>query len=169
MKIVIVLALALVAPLVAVSANVDSDRQFYEKAAQGGMTEVELGNLAQQKSSNPDVKDFGAMMVADHSSANQKLQAVADAKNMTLPTTIGLKNASIKTKLGALSGKAFDKAYIQDMIKDHEEDIALFKKEASMGADADAKAFAQATLPTLEAHLTKIRSLAEEAGVTASR
>jgi putative membrane protein len=156
----------LIFPFVAHGADIP-DATFYKHAAEGGIAEVELGNLAQQKSQNPSVKDFGAMMVKDHSAANDKLKSVAASKNITLPTSPSVGQMASKSKLEVLSGQTFDKSYIKGMIKDHQEDIAEFNKEASSGLDPDAKAYARATLPTLQAHLKKIQSIAADAGVSA--
>lgn len=139
------------------------DEIFYKHAAEGGMSEVDLGNLAQQKSSNPSVKDFGAMMVKDHSAANDKLKSIAASKGISLPTSASMGQMATKAKLNVLSGDTFDKSYIKAMVKDHKEDIAEFKKEADSGQDPDAKAFAGATLPTLRAHLKKIEAVAAQA------
>jgi putative membrane protein len=163
----LVVSLLMLAPLAAVHAADSPDATFYKHAAEGGIAEVELGNLAQQKSRNQSVKDFGAMMVKDHSAANDKLKAVAESKNITLPTSPSMGQMATKTKLEVLSGDTFDKSYIKGMIKDHQDDIAEFKKEASSGQDPDAKAFAKATLPTLKTHLSKIQSIAAQAGITA--
>lgn len=159
-------SLVLLIPLAAYAAG-NPDAAFYKKAAEGGISEVELGNMAQQKSHNQSVKDFGAMMVKDHSEANDKLKTLAASKNMTLPMHSSATDMAAKTKLKMMSGDSFDKSYIKGMIKDHEEDIAEFKKEASSGQDPDARAFARDTLPTLETHLKKIKSVAAESGVTA--
>jgi putative membrane protein len=158
-------SLVLILPFVAHGAD-NPDSTFYKHAAEGGMAEVELGNLAQQKSQNPSVRDFGAMMVKDHSAANDKLKSVAASKNVTLPTSPSVGQMATKTKLEVLSGDTFDKSYIKGMIKDHQEDIAEFNKEAQSGRDPDAKAYARATLPTLQAHLKKIQSVAADAGVS---
>jgi putative membrane protein len=133
--------------------------------AEGGMSEVELGQLAQQKGTNPAVKDFGAMMVKDHSAANDKLKALAASKQVSLPDSPSVMQKATKTKLNMLSGDTFDKSYVKGMIEDHKTDIKEFQKEASEGKDPDAKAFAVATLPTLQAHLTKIQSIAAAAGI----
>jgi putative membrane protein len=105
------------------------------------------------------------MMVTDHSAANDKLKAVAAKKNIKLPTSPSMGQMATKTKLEVLSGDAFDKSYIKGMVKDHEEDIQEFQTEAASGQDADAKAYAAATLPTLKAHLKKIRAIASAQGV----
>jgi putative membrane protein len=154
-------------PLSALAAD-SPDQSFYKKAAEGGLAEVDLGKLAQEKSPTPSVKDFGAMMVKDHSAANRKLQTVASSKNIKLPTSPGVGQMATKTKLEVLSGATFDKSYIKGMVKDHEEDIKEFENEVSTGQDADAKAYAAATLPTLKAHLKKIQEIAAAQGVDAS-
>jgi putative membrane protein len=153
-------------PAAVFGASSNPDATFYKHAAEGGIAEVEVGNLAQQKSDNQSVKDFGAMMVKDHSAANEKLKGIADAKNVSLPTSASVGQMATKAKLEVLSGETFDKSYIKGMIKDHEEDIAMFKKEAASGQDPDAKAYAKATLPTLKLHLQKIKSIAASAGVS---
>jgi len=141
------------------------DSSFYKNAAEGGMSEVELGQLAQQKSTNPAVKQFGAMMVKDHTAANEKLKALAASKQMTLPDSPSLMQKASKTKLDMMSGDSFDKSYVKGMIEDHKTDIKEFQKEASEGKDPQAKAFATATLPTLQTHLQKIQSIAATAGI----
>jgi putative membrane protein len=143
------------------------DATFYKKAAEGGMAEVELGKLAQDKSSTASVKEFGAMMVSDHSAANEKLKAVAAKKSIKLPTSPSVEQQATKAKLEVLSGSAFDKSYIKGMVEDHEEDIKEFQTEAASGQDPDAKAFAAATLPTLRTHLKKIQAIAAAQGVAA--
>jgi putative membrane protein len=148
---------------VAVAGSPDSS--FFKNAAEGGMSEVELGQLAQQKAANPAVKDFGAMMIKDHSAANEKLKALAASKQVSLPDSPSMMQKASKTKLNMLSGDSFDKSYVKGMIDDHKEDIKEFQKEASEGQDPQAKAFASATLPTLQMHLDKIQAIATSAGI----
>ena len=162
-----VMSLSLAWPLSVLAAD-NPDMSFYKKAAEGGLAEVELGKLAQEKSSTQSVKDFGAMMVKDHTAANKKLQTVALSKAIKLPTSPSVGQMGTKTKLEVLTGTTFDKSYIKGMVKDHEEDIKEFENEASNGQDADAKAYATATLPTLKAHLKKIQEIAVAQGVDAS-
>ena len=141
------------------------DSTFYKNAAEGGMSEVELGQLAQQKGTNPAVKEFGAMMIKDHSEANEKLKTLAASKQVKLPESPSVMQKASKTKLDMMSGDSFDKSYVKGMIDDHKTDIKLFQKEASEGKDPQAKSFAAATLPTLQAHLQKIQSIAAAAGI----
>jgi putative membrane protein len=141
------------------------DASFMKSAAEGGMSEVELGQLAQEKASNPAVKDFGAMMVKDHTAANNKLKALAASEQVSLPDSPSLMQKASKTKLNMRSGESFDKSYVKGMIDDHKDDIKEFQKEISEGKDPQAKAFAAATLPTLQMHLQKIESIAASAGI----
>jgi putative membrane protein len=154
-------------PMIAWGADKNPDQDFYKHAAEAGIAEVEAGKLAESKGSSAAVKDFGAMMVKDHTEANNKLKAVATTQNVTdLPTTSSVKQMANKAKLEVLTGDTFDKSYIKGQISAHEETAALLKKEIASGQDSQAKAFAKETLPTVQAHLKKIRAIATEAGVT---
>ena len=130
-----------------------ADHNFAVKAAQGGMAEVKLGQLAEQNAESPDVKAFGRRMVTDHTKANDELKAIAGRKGITLPADIDAKDQSTYDRLSKLKGAEFDKAYMKDMVSDHKEDVSEFRHESEHGTDADIKAFAAKTLPTLEEHL----------------
>jgi putative membrane protein len=130
-----------------------ADKNFVMKAAKGGLAEVELGRLAAEKATNPDVKQFGQRMVDDHSKANDELKSLAEQKGITLPTELDAKDKATRDRLAKLSGEAFDRAYMTDMVKDHKMDVSEFRKESRSARDADVKAFAGKTLPTLEEHL----------------
>jgi len=129
-----------------------ADKAFMQKAAVGGMAEVELGKLAQQKAASDQVKQFGSHMVDDHSKANEELKQIAGAKGVALPTALDAKHQKAMEKMQQLSGASFDRAYLAEMQKDHDADIALFQKQSRSGKDADVKAFAAKTLPTLRDH-----------------
>ena len=130
-----------------------ADKTFVEKAAVGGMAEVQLGNLAQQKAANDQVKQFAARMVTDHTKANDELKQIASTKGVQLPSALDKKHQSDMDRLQKMSGADFDKAYMSHMVDDHKHDVADFKKEANSGNDSDIKGFASKTLPTLEEHL----------------
>jgi putative membrane protein len=136
-----------------------SDRHFLVKAAEGGMAEVQLGQLAQSNGSTSDVKDFGARMVKDHSAANDELKALAQQKGIDVPSQLDAKDQADYDSLSKLSGPAFDKAYVQDMVKAHKTDVALFKRASASAQDPDVKDFASKTLPTLEDHLSHVKML----------
>jgi putative membrane protein len=139
-----------------------ADRNFADKAAAGGLAEVQLGQLAQQKAASPTVKQFGQRMVTDHSQANQALEQIAKQQNLTLPTQPDSQQQATIQRLQGLSGTAFDSAYTQDMVTDHHQDIADFQKEANSGQDPQLKAFAQKYLPVLQQHL-QLAQAAEKA------
>jgi len=135
-----------------------ADKAFVEKAAVGGLAEVNMGKMALEKGSSDQVKQFGARMVEDHSKANDELKQIASSKGITLPTDLDAKHKAKMDKMQKLSGAQFDRAYMDDMVADHKQDVAEFKKEASSGKDSDVKAFAAKTLPTLEDHLKMAQS-----------
>jgi putative membrane protein len=152
-------------PAIAWSAAKTPDHEFFKHAAEGGIAEVAAGNLAQSKGNSQAVKDFGAMMVKDHTDANAKLKSIAAGENVDLPSSASAVQMASKAKLEVLTGEAFDKAYIKNQVTAHEQTVSLFKKEIATGTDSQAKAFAKETLPTVQAHLRKIRDIAAQAGV----
>ena len=135
------------------------DRDFIMEAAMGGMMEVELGQVAAQKGGSDAVKQFGQRMVDDHSKANSELMSLASSKGITLPTALDDKHRQQVTKLSGMSGADFDRAYSKMMLSDHQKDVAAFEKQSTKAADADLKAFASKTLPTLQEHLQMARAL----------
>jgi putative membrane protein len=143
-----------------------SDTQFAKKAAQGGMAEVKLGQLAQQKGTADSVKKFGARMVEDHSKAGDELKQAASQEKITLPTDISAKDKTTYDMLSKLSGAAFDRAYAKDMVRDHEEDVAEFNKEANSGHSPAIKDFATQTLPTLKDHLKEAKEMRQNVSAT---
>jgi putative membrane protein len=145
-----------------------ADENFVKEAAKGGVAEVELGKLATEKASNERVKQFGQKMVTDHSKANDELKPIATSKNIQIASDLDSKHQATYNRMKAMSGAAFDRAYVSDMLRDHEKDVAAFRKESTSGQDPDVKAFAAKTLPTLEEHLKMIRDLSKEIGATAT-
>jgi putative membrane protein len=137
----------------------NDDAKFATSAAEGGMVEVALGNLAQQKSSNIKVKNFGAMMVTDHGKAGAALSAIAKTKNITLPAAISADDQKDIDGLAGKSVKDFDKAYVDAMIDGHTKALKLFQDAAKNCSDADLKSFATKTAPTVAAHLEAIKEI----------
>lgn len=130
-----------------------ADRIFLLKAAKGGMMEVKLGDIATKQAANGDVKQFGQRMVDDHSKAKDELKQLAAQKGVTLPTDIDSKQNRTVMRLSKLNGMRFDHTYVMDMVKGHQAAIRAFAREAKYGKDADVKAWAAKTLPTLKEHL----------------
>ncbi len=134
-------------------------QKFINKVAQGNLAEIELGRLSEQKAESNEVKQFGRIMVTDHTRLNQELQDLAHQKGATFPSDIGKENKRIKTNLENLSGADFDKAYIQQMVADHNKDIALYRRQSQQGDDEDLKNWAAKNLPILQEHLRLARSI----------
>ena len=143
-----------------------ADKAFVMEAARGGMAEVELGRLAADKATNADVKQFGQRMVDDHSKANDELKGFASQKNLTLPAETDAKHKATQTRLSKLSGDAFDKAYMTEMVADHNKDVAAFTRASKTAKDADLKAWAGKTLPTLQEHQKMAKEVAAKVGGT---
>jgi putative membrane protein len=144
------------------------DGKFFKEAAQGGLAEVALGQLAVDKAESEAVKNFGQRMVTDHGNANQELQTLAASEGVTLPTDMGKEHKALLKKLSGMSGAEFDKAYMKEMIKDHKKDVSAFKKEAEQGKDEDVKNWAAKTLPTLQEHHTLAQTTQSQINMTGS-
>jgi putative membrane protein len=129
------------------------DMKFLREAAQGGQAEVVFGRLAQQRAASPAVREFGRRMVLDHSAVNRQLTNLASREGVLVPKQLNRKDQELADRLSNLQGAEFDRAYMKHMVKDHEHDLAAFKKEANSGQDAALKEFASKSLPLLEEHL----------------
>jgi putative membrane protein len=137
-----------------------ADETFMMSAAQAGMVEVKLGEVAAQKATKPDVKEFGAMMVSDHSKANNELKAIAAKNGVTLPATLDAAHKEKVDRLSKLSGEQFDKAYVSEMVKDHEKVAGEFEKASKTAQNPELKSFAATTLPVIKTHLKHIKAIA---------
>lgn len=132
--------------------KLEEDHEFMVKAASGGMMEVELGNIAATNAASPKVKEFAQMMVTDHTKANEEVKALAAAKNITLPASPGEKHQKHIDDLKSKQGAAFDKAYMEMMVEDHEDDIKKFEKQSEKGNDPDIKNLAAGKVAILKHH-----------------
>jgi putative membrane protein len=137
----------------------DADAKFTTQAAVGGMAEVELGKMALEKSSNAQVKEFATMMVKDHGIANAELMVIAKQKNITLPSTVDDEHKKKMDDLSKKTGADFDKAYVNAMVDGHKSTLKLMEDESRDGKDADLKAFATKTAPTVQSHLVLINKI----------
>ena len=146
---------AMSAPAADISA---ADKRFVDKAASGGLAEVQAAQLAQQKSQDPKVKDFAQQMITDHTAANQQLTTLAQQKGLIVPTALDEKDQAGLDRLQRLDGKKFDRAYMKAQMHDHQERLKLLQKEAKSAKDTDLKSFAEQTIPTVQKHLDMIKS-----------
>ncbi|HEX5170407.1 MAG TPA: DUF4142 domain-containing protein [Cyclobacteriaceae bacterium] len=139
----------------------EDDVQFAMDAADGGMLEVKLAQLALTNGASSEVKNFAQTMINDHTKANEELKTLAESKGIVLPTTLSDENQKDYTDLSEKKGADFDKAYCDFMVKDHKDDIDEFKKEAEKGNDPEIKDWASGKVPTLENHLSMAESMKE--------
>lgn len=140
------------------------DHKFAMEAAMGGLMEVQLGRWAAQKGTSEAVKTFGRRMVTDHTQANTELRQLASSKGMTLPTELDAKHQREVSSIVRQNGAEFDRAYAKRMVRDHNKKLSAFEKQSTRGDDADLKAFAAKTLPTIREHLEMARALTGDTG-----
>jgi putative membrane protein len=128
------------------------DLDFATKAAQGGLKEVRLGELAQRQAASPEVQQFGQRMVQDHGQANEQLIQIMQGKGIELPQEMPKEAQQLHDELQQKSGAEFDQAYMEDMISDHQKDVETFQQYVETGQDPELRSFAEKALPILEQH-----------------
>jgi putative membrane protein len=133
--------------------DVVSPTEFVNKAASGGLLEVRLGQMASDRGNTGVIKDFGKRMAQDHGKNNEELKSIARARGLSVPQQMNGEDHAMFQQLSNMTGTTFDSTYIDQMVSDHKKDIALFENFAGSGSDAELKAFAAKTLPTLRHHL----------------
>jgi len=140
----------------------DQDQQFIQKATASGMAEVTLSKRALNSASRKEVKEFAHHMVEDHTKANEELMGILKNKDLgrSAATTMSAEHRAVDARLAALKDEEFDRAYMRQMVKDHEDAVKLFESQSRMGQDEDLKKFATRTLPTLKKHLEMARKTA---------
>jgi putative membrane protein len=144
-----------------------SDQTFIREASLGGRAEVEAGHLAGQRGSSPEVKEFARRMVADHSKGNESLTPLAKSYGVPLPKELDMDHQVMKGQLSKLQGAAFDKAYLQAQVIDHQKTAQLLEYEIGAGQSERVKAYASSMLPTVLDHLEHAQHLmAQLAGTT---
>ena len=146
-----------------------TDLAFAKDAARGGMAEIKLGKLAEDSGSSEAVKTFGTRMVAEHTKAGDKLKEAAAQEHITLPTDLAAKDQATYDRLSKLSGADFDRAYAQDMVKDHQQDLQAFQREANRGNDAAIRGFASQTVPMIQQHLEQAKEMLKTVSPSSSR
>lgn len=146
-----------------------SDRSLIQQISISNMAEIEAGKLAQNQSKNEQVQKFAQQMVDDHTKAQDELQQLAKANNVTVPTELDAKHKAQIKKLSGLSGEQFDKRYVAEAGgKDHKETRRLLQKAQTSAQNLELKAWAEKTLPTVEQHLTMAQQIQKSKASTAS-
>jgi putative membrane protein len=145
------------------------DKMFVQKAMQGGLAEVQLGQLTLQKSNNEQVKQFAQRMIDDHTKLNDQMKPIAQQAGVPVPQQVSKKDRATLAKMQALSGTDYDQAYIKGMIKDHKQDLSEFQTEASSGQDPNVKDAAAQGSKVIAQHLQMIQQLAKDQNVTLAK
>jgi putative membrane protein len=135
------------------------DARFVKAASASGLAEVSLGKLGASQGQSQAVKAFGQQMVEDHTKANEELKTIASGKSLPLSTEPMATDAKQAAMIAGMQGTSFDAAFKKKMVEDHQKAVTLFTKESTGGTDADLKAFAAKTLPTLQHHLQMAQQL----------
>ena len=141
------------------------DKMFVKNAMQGGMAEVQLGQMTLQKTNNDQVKQFAQRMIDDHTKMNDQMKPVAQQLGVDVPRQVSKKDRATMAKLEALSGPAYDQAYIKDMVKDHKQDLSDFQMEASSGQDQTVKDAASQGSKVIAQHLQMAQQMAKDQNV----
>jgi putative membrane protein len=142
------------------------DKAFVKKALEGNVAEVQMGQLALQKSNDDQVKQFAQRMVDDHGKMQDQLKPVAAQMGVKVPDGPSKGQMKKMDKMKTLSGDAFDQAYIKDMVKDHKSDASEFKQEAQSTQNPQLKQLATEGSQTIESHLQQIQQIAQAKGTT---
>jgi putative membrane protein len=140
--------------------------EFVKKAGAAGLAEVAMGKLGSSKATNPDVQAYARKMVTDHTKANNELKAAASAKSLEVPSEPDMMHKGMMKKFDGQKADAdFDHDFMQQMVRDHQKVIELFESAASdQNVDADLRALAKKTLPTLREHLKSAEALESKLG-----
>jgi putative membrane protein len=144
----------------------DMDQQFLKQAAHAGTAEVKLGAMAKEQAASPEVQQFGQRMITDHTKANEELMALAQVKDISVSTEMDKQHQETVETLSKMQGSQFDREFMRHMVKDHEKAVQLFSTASQESQDAEIKAFAAKTLPTLQEHLQLARQLAQQLKVS---
>lgn len=136
-----------------------NDMGFVNAATQGSMLEIQLGQLAERNALNQQVKEFGNMMVKDHTKASTELKKISGGKKLSQPITLDKDTQDRVDSLSLQSSAGFDLKFMDIMVAAHKKDVAAFEHATTALQDPDLKAFAVKTLPVLKMHLTAAEKL----------
>ena len=145
-----------------------ADKRFVQEAMEGDMSEIQLGQLAQQKATSDQVKQFGQKLVDDHTKLDEQIKPIAEQMGVTPPTDLSAKHKAVKNRLEGLSGAQFDKEFVKYMVSDHREDDQKFKKEESSAKDPALKNAVTQGEPVIAEHLRMAESMQKSSSTSPS-
>jgi len=140
-------------------------KSFLREAIAGNSAEIALAEVAERKSENPDVKQLAQMIRKDHRQANEKLKPLAESHGLAINQPLDSKHQKQLERFQKMSGAEFDKAYVTDMLKDHQKDIGKYQNAIENVTESDVQQYAQNTLPTLRQHLQHAENAARSVGM----
>lgn len=147
---------------IAVTPLPKEDREFFEDATQGGLLEIKLGQYVVKNAASEDVKRFAQKMIDDHTKLNKELTQAAQQIGLNVPQDLDKKHQDMLDKMTKETGPKLDKAYMDRMVDDHQDDVKAFEKQVKDGKNVQLKQFAATALPTLRDHLTQARDIHEK-------
>lgn len=136
-----------------------TDRLFAQLAASGGLAEVDTARLADGRAAHPDVKAYARRMAQDHAATNDRLLAWARKSQLSLVPAPMPEHKAARAQLDAVSGPAFDAAYLRQQLVEHQKTAALLTWEIGNGQEADLQRLAADTLPHVMEHLATVQAL----------
>jgi putative membrane protein len=148
--------------------GVSADSSFIRQAIRGNYTEVALGRLAGSRASNSEVKDFAERMVEDHNSLNKEWIDLAQDNDMKVAVEFGESGQQAVDRLEKLSGTAFDQAYMAEMIREHEQDLAGFQQMANAARSSEVRQLASSGASTIRVHLASAQQVGSRVGVSST-
>jgi len=140
-----------------------NERSFLKMAAMDNMTEIQMGKLAQTKSQDNKIQQYGQTLINDHQNAQDELKTLAQQYNVALPTQLDQTHQQEVNRMGNLSGAGFDRAFVQRAVTDHQKAVQQFQKMSQNATNSDVRQFASNTASVLEKHLDEAQNLEENA------
>jgi putative membrane protein len=144
------------------------DRQYFSSLAQANLAEVQAGKAAQDRAKSDEVKQFGEHMVEDHSKMLEEQQTLAKSKGVQLPKQPNKEQQAAMKKLQSAKGEQFDRAFMSQMVKDHEKALKLAQAAAKNAKDPQLKALAEKAAPEIEKHLQMAKQISDKASAGSS-
>lgn len=141
------------------------DRKFVMMARPMGLAEIKMAQIAKDYASDPKIKQFADQIIQDHTSSNRQLMKLVKGSDVSVPDSLDREHEKLIDKLWSLEGEEFDKEFMRAEIRDHEQAVNLYQREASSGQDSDLKEFARGCVPILQEHLNHAKNIAKSVGI----
>ena len=147
------------------SGTASQDKIFLMNAAEGGMTEIQMSQIALKKTKNDDLKTYAQKMIDDHTKLMSDMKPFADQMGVTPPAKLKPEHQQEAMRLKSMSGDKFDKEYIKAMVADHHKDLAEFTAEENSTGNAELKSTVAQGKQVVQQHTDMIDQIAQKNGV----